>query len=195
MGSEAELNTNSSSSGDSNGEFEKAQRAELEEKTRLVLRKVSQRAEAEAAGENERKRRITEDEERLLNLGDISSESKQEGTETQLQQPKPPPCSPPPPRRRRSYDPTSPEKKTEEQHQQRKAREEERRIREEENRKREKEEEQDRERALRLINEQDPESADLAHQAELAPGSSSFKELKRYRRYRERNPLQAAEDA
>ena len=166
--SEAESSASSSSSGDSNGEMDGAQREELAEEARKALREYTRQEEMQAAKEDELERQIAEGGERLLNLALVSSDSEQKGGKTQLQQPNPPllPRSlPRSPLRRRSYDFTSSEEETEEQAQERK-------FREEEEREREKEEKEDIERALRLLNEQDPEEADLAHQAELVPGSS-----------------------
>ena len=175
------------------------ERARIETKPQKTLREYTRQKEMQAAKEDELERQIIENGGRLLTLAIVSSDSEQEGGKTQLQQPKPPPPPrslprSPPSLRRRSYDSTSSEEEeTEEQAQERKAREEERKIREEEE-EREREKEEDRKRALRLLDEQDPELADLAYQAEVLPGPLSFQALEQYRRYRERNPLQAAED-
>ena len=189
---EAESSFSSSSSSslsdDGVGEFNEAQRAELEEKARLILRVITRKEEARAAKEDERERQKRENGEKLLNLGDVSSDSEKGGEDTQLQLTKPPPSLPPPPRsppiRRNSYEPTSSEEEeTEEQAQERKAKEEEKRIRQEKQEKeREKEEEEDRKKALHLIDKQNPEEADLAHQAEMLSDPYFVQRLEDHRR-------------
>ena len=46
----------------------------MEKKARLILRIITRKAEAEAAKEDERERRKRENGEKLLNLGDVSSD-------------------------------------------------------------------------------------------------------------------------
>ena len=66
------------------GEFNEAQKTELEEKTRLILRVIIRKKETRAAKKDERERQKRKNGKKLLNLGDISSNLEKKEKNTQL---------------------------------------------------------------------------------------------------------------